>query len=200
MLVSIGISILAALYTVLVFGSYAQKIDQRFSLVDNKIEGMNQTNDTYRQQVYAYLTYQDNRINSISQSYNLSSRDSLQRINNLEKENSRLNQSYLELQAGYDDLSAYIAMLNVTNITTYVVYNISASQASNKTNSTADPGPPVPGELLFQYAYPCMTNLISQYGLGRYTCARADCDRSVGWQADACTCWDSFNASDQYRC
>jgi YD repeat-containing protein len=82
---------------------------------------------------------------------------------------------------------------NSTNLLQIIYIN-------STTNNTLTYSGVIPVELQFQYNYPCMVNLVARYSLGVYTCVRADCNRNVGWQQDACSCWETFNSSDQYKC
>ncbi|MCX6776333.1 MAG: hypothetical protein NT130_05810 [Candidatus Micrarchaeota archaeon] len=202
LLVPIAISIVCSVFTIIVFGSYAQKLDQKFASINDRIGGFNTTNDTYRAQVAGYLRYLDSRINATSQQASIALEGCLSRINSLEKEK-------LNLQLRFEALNNSIKNINCTGTNTTIIYNNSVQpgfepgspvQNTSAANSTSDTLSGVPQFLQFQYDYPCMTSLMDQYDIGGYTCLRADCNRNVGWQQDACSCWGTFSEADKLRC
>lgn len=202
LLVPIAISIVCSIFTIIVFGSYAQKLDQKFAGINGRIDNTNQTNDTYRVQVAGYLRYLDSRINSTSQQASIASEGYLSEVKILKKEN-------LELRNRLDTLNNSVRNIDCTSTNTTIIYNNpvqpgfepgSPVQNATATNSTPNPLSGVPQFLQFQYNYTCMVSLMDQYDIGGYTCLRADCNRNVGWQQDACSCWGNFSEADKYRC
>jgi prefoldin subunit 5 len=132
----------------------------------------------------------NNRLDALS--------DSLAKLNANAGNLSSMRSDIQTLQKNYNDLKTSINQLN-TAITNLHLNTTSAPTTINHTtttNYTHD----VPSALQFQYDYPCMISLMNQYDLGHYTCLRADCNRNVGWQQDACDCWATFSAADKYRC
>lgn len=148
-------------FTISVFNSYAQKVDQRFAIQDSRIGELNQFNDTYRQQIY-------NSFLTLSRLLNITQEDSLREINSLKE-------SDLKLMSAVDNLTSYINSLNLTctNSTTTIIYNITNNATTQIPIQTS-----------------CRQYLINKYSLGDYFDVVACCElRQVGYANECCSCY-----------
>ncbi|QLJ52555.1 MAG: hypothetical protein Sv326_0454 [Candidatus Fermentimicrarchaeum limneticum] len=166
--IPISFSVLCAFFTISVFNSYAQKVDQRFASQNSRIGELDKFNDTYKQQVNSYLAYLATAQNTLSQQVNLTSEDSLQRINSLKEQDKNL-------QNQLDALNKTLLDINCTGTNTTIIYNNTVQVPVQ--NTTID-------------SRTCRQKLLDLHGLGPYFDVVACCElRQVGYADECCTCY-----------
>lgn len=147
---------------------------ERFNQLSNII---NNTNDTYRQDIVAYLTYLTSTQTTLSHQVNLTSEDSLRRITALEEQIGILSNQLTIYNHTLENLTKYITTMPLNNTYVTVVYN-----AANATNKTEEPVTLAPVS--------CRQALMDKYGLGSYFDVVYCCEsRTTGYADECCSCY-----------